>query len=253
MTTDVPDPPAAARRAAQARSFGAAARLYDATRPRYPRSAVEAALGRAPRRVADVGAGTGILTALLVGCGRDVVAVEPDAQMAAVLAERVPGVPVLVGRAEALPLADGAVDAVTCGQAFHWFDAPVALPELRRVLRPGGVLAATWNVRDHRVPWVARLSDVVGELNADLPHGWAFGPVGPWFADPEPQVVDHVLRTSVDGVLGLVRSRSFWITADDAERDRVERAVHALLADVAGPDGALDLPYRTCTFRMVAA
>ncbi len=240
-------------RPGQALSFGAAAELYDTARPRSPRAALEHALGTAPRRVADVGAGTGILTRLLVSCGHDVVAVEPDEQMAAVLAGRLPDVPVVVGRAEAVPLADGSVDAVVCGQAFHWFDPAAALPELRRVLRADGVLVAVWNVRDHRVPWVARLSEVVGELNADLAAGWRFGPVGPWFTGPEPHVLDHVHRTSVDGVLDLVRSRSFWITADDDERARVEREVRALLADAVGPDGAVDLPYRTCTFRMRAA
>lgn len=237
-------------RPGQALSFGAAAERYDAVRPRYPAPAVEHALGSAPLRVLDVGAGTGIMSDLLASLGHDVVAVEPDEQMAAVLSRRRPEVPVLVAAAEHLPVDDASVDAVVCAQSFHWFDRERALPELRRVLRRSGVLVATWNIRDHRVGWVRRLAQVVGGPDARAREDWAYGPVAPWFTEPERHVVDHERTTDVDGVLELVRSRSFWLTAGPDEQARVEREVRALVTEVAGSDGVVVLPYRTCTFRM---
>ena len=62
----------------------------------------------------------------------------------------------LDGTAEAMPLPDDSADAVTVGQAFHWFDGPAALAEIERVLRPGGALALAWNRRPSRVLGAAR-------------------------------------------------------------------------------------------------
>ena len=81
------------------------------------------------RLVADVGAGTGKLTGLLVTRGLAVVAVEPDSAMLDVLAHKFPQVQCEVAGAEQLPLADDSVDAVLVGQAWHWFDHPRALAE----------------------------------------------------------------------------------------------------------------------------
>jgi len=108
-------------------------------------------------RVADLGAGTGILTGALARLGTDVIAVEPDQAMLAELRRQLPAVRAVEGSAEALPLPDHSVDAVLCGQALHWFDLDLALPEIARVLTPGGVLAGLWNVDDDRVGWVAEL------------------------------------------------------------------------------------------------
>jgi SAM-dependent methyltransferase len=80
--------------------------------------------------------------------------------MLAELRRHLPGVPAEHGTAEAIPLPDASVDAVLAGQAMHWFDLDRALPEIARVLRPGGVLAGLWNVDDDRVGWVAELDDV---------------------------------------------------------------------------------------------
>jgi SAM-dependent methyltransferase len=82
--------------------------------------------------------------------------------MRAQLATVVPGVAVLAGTAEAIPLVDASVDAVTVAQAFHWFDAAAAMAEIRRVLTPDGGLAVLFNERDERRPWVAALSEVIG-------------------------------------------------------------------------------------------
>ena len=108
----------------------------------------------------DLAAGTGKLTRLLVPSGANVIAVEPVREMRAELERRVPAVAALAGTAEQIPLADGYVDAVTVGQAFHWFDADEALREIHRVLQPGGGVALVWNARDERNPLQAALSEI---------------------------------------------------------------------------------------------
>ncbi|MBA2359015.1 MAG: class I SAM-dependent methyltransferase [Actinobacteria bacterium] len=135
-----------------ARHFDAAAADYERARPRFPREAIDQLarrLGLQPgRRVLDLAAGTGKLTRDLATTGADVVAVEPLAGMREQLRAAAPGVEVLEGTAEAIPLPAASLDAATVAQAFHWFDRPRAYAELARVLRPGGGLALLWNTRD---------------------------------------------------------------------------------------------------------
>ena len=157
--------------AVRALSFGERAELYDRFRPSYPSSAVVPVLGGA-REVADVGAGTGKLTAVLVAEGLTVTAVEPDPGMRAELARRQPGVRVLAGSGEALPLPDASVDAVTYAQAWHWVEPAAGLREAARVLRPGGVLVLVWNTDGSGVDWLDRVNDLYGggrAATADLP------------------------------------------------------------------------------------
>ncbi len=146
--------------------FDRAAADYEAARPGYPSEAIDrlaAEVGVGPgRRVCDLAAGTGKLTRMLVGTGAEIVAVEPVPGMRAQLAMVLPDVAVLAGTAEAIPLTDSSVDAVTVAQAFHWFDATAAMAEIRRVLTPDGGLAVLFNERDERRPWVAALSEVIG-------------------------------------------------------------------------------------------
>ena len=92
----------------------------------------------------DLGAGTGRLSREFVLLGLRVVAVEPARNMRSVIERRVQGVMVVGGAAEAIPLADGIADAVVVGNAFHHFDEGRAFDQIRRVLRPGGVLAVFW-------------------------------------------------------------------------------------------------------------
>ncbi|MCV7419279.1 class I SAM-dependent methyltransferase [Mycobacterium yunnanensis] len=127
----------------RAESFGSVAEDYDRYRPRYP-DALIARLVTAPGlRVLDVGAGTGISSAQLAGAGADVLAVEPDAQMAALCAAK--GIPVERNTFEQWQPRDRTFDLVTFGQSFHWVDPDVALPKLARLLTPGGRLALMWN------------------------------------------------------------------------------------------------------------
>ncbi len=147
-----------------ARTFDRSAALYERGRPDYPASAIRFAattfdLGPGSA-VLDLAAGTGKLTRALQTTGATVVAVEPMAGMRRVFRRVVPRVPVINGRAEAIPLPAGFVDAVFVGQAFHWFRPGTALREIARVLRPGGALVLVWNTRDDRVRWSRALTRI---------------------------------------------------------------------------------------------
>ncbi|MFJ5924375.1 class I SAM-dependent methyltransferase [Kitasatospora sp. NPDC092948] len=235
-----------------AQSFGSAARLYDAVRPTYPARAVAWAVGAGPVRVLDLGAGTGLLAGALHAAGHEVIAVEPDERMRAVAAERYSGVQVLAGSAEDIPLPDGSVDAVVVGQAYHWFTPQDALPQIHRVLRRDGVFAALWNIRDDRTPWVSALSAVVGHEGYGLESAWQYGPVTPWFTEPERGLTEHTVTVPTDRLIDLVRSRSSYLTADAAEQARLDREIGELAATdpaLAGRD-SVEMPYRTCVYRM---
>src|SRR5919205_118513 len=147
----------------QRSSFGSAAQSYERGRPGYPPEALDWLLPAGVRRVLDLAAGTGKLTRLLVARGLDVVAVEPSAGMRAEFARVLPGVPVLAGAAEDIPLDDANVDAVLVGQAWHWVDPERACPEIARVLTPGGRLGLVWNMRDPRGGWAAELERLLDE------------------------------------------------------------------------------------------
>ena len=130
-------------------SFGRIAAEYDDVRPEYDPESLrraEEVLGlTAESCVIDLAAGSGKLTRPLVARFAEVVAVEPNDSMRVVLAGRSAGVKVLAGTAERMPLPDDSADAVFVGDAFHWFDGPAAVAELRRVLRPRGGVALLWN------------------------------------------------------------------------------------------------------------
>jgi SAM-dependent methyltransferase len=145
--------------------FDSNAAAYELARPSYPAEAVSHVVGHGAigpgRRVVDLAAGTGKLTRLLVPTGAEVVAIEPVAGMRAQLAAALPGIEVLDGTAEALPLPDDSADAVTVAQAFHWFDPPIALAEIRRVLHEGGHLFLIWNTRDRSHDWVRAFGNLL--------------------------------------------------------------------------------------------
>ncbi|MER7024146.1 methyltransferase domain-containing protein [Streptomyces ramulosus] len=143
----------------RSQAFDAAAAHYAESRPSYPPALLDfvaACLGRplAGARVADVGAGTGIATALLREHGAEVIAVEPGAAMAAQLRRALPDVPLVRGDGNALPLADASCDLVTYAQSWQWTDTARSVPEARRVVRAGGALAVWWNTTAFGVPWL---------------------------------------------------------------------------------------------------
>jgi SAM-dependent methyltransferase len=189
-----------------ASSFGTAAGQYQRGRPEYPGSAVEWLVPRRAKRVLDLGAGTGKLTRSLVEAGLKVTAVEPSRGMREQLAATVPGAVVAAGTAERIPLADASVDAVVVGHAWHWFDPALAVPEIARVLVPGGTLSLVWNMRDEAEPWVATLGAIMHRhsrqaIDASPEVGAPFGP-------PERMEVRWRQPVTRQDILDLVASRS---------------------------------------------
>jgi len=152
---------------AHANSFGPAADIYERGRPGYPDAAVTWLLPAGRPRVVDLGAGTGKLTRQIRDRGLEVTAVDPSEQMLAQLALAVPGVPALIGSAERIPLPAGSADAVLVAQAWHWIDPARAVPEIARILRPGGRLGLVWNLRDESEPWVRRLDEIIGDSETE--------------------------------------------------------------------------------------
>jgi SAM-dependent methyltransferase len=232
------------------RRFGAAADQYVAGRPDYPAEIVEWLIGDASA-VADVGAGTGKLTAALVRPGRDVVAVEPDPDMIGVLAREVPGARVEQGSGEALPLADASVDAVVYGQAWHWVDVPAASAEAARVLRPGGVLGLVWNVRDADVEWVGELGRIMmgsaAERMIDSDSVVVAAPFGP----VERRDLRWTRPMTVDQLVAMAASRSYVIALSAEERSEVLQQVRDLLGSHPQTAGRkrIEMPYTTSAFR----
>jgi SAM-dependent methyltransferase len=188
-------------------AFDHAVDVYEEARPPYPADTLAWLARRLElrpgRTVLDLGAGTGKLTRGLVGFGARVLAVEPLPAMRARLAELVPQAEVLAGAAEAIPLPDASVDAVTVGQAFHWFRLADALPELHRVLRPAGALALVWNLREGPLDDVLTrvLRPLRGETPAQADRRWRegleasalFGPLEErefrWSEEVEPELL----------------------------------------------------------------
>ncbi len=158
-----------------ARQFASVADAYERGRPEYAPAvigAIAAELGIRPGdHVLDLAAGTGKLTRALVAYGFGVVAVEPLGPLRAVLADKVRGAHVRDGVAEAIPLEDGSVAAVMIADAFHWFDRPRALSEIRRVLARGGGLALLNTVPDWSgASWAHELGTLVAGRRPEHPH-----------------------------------------------------------------------------------
>jgi SAM-dependent methyltransferase len=241
----------------RASSFGPAAALYDRVRPSYPAAAVDWALGPLGSgrwRILDVGAGTGIMTRLLVSLGHDTIAVEPDDQMRQRLADTTDARSV-PGTAESMPLPDASADGVIAAQAYHWFNRERADAELARVIRPGGVFAAVWNDRDESLDWVVAYSRIVeGDRGPDgsgadssrkvESYGEHFGPV-------ESALFRHSVRHTPDSLVSLLKSRSYFLTATPDRQLALETEVRDLARthpDLAGRS-ELELPYVTVAYR----
>jgi SAM-dependent methyltransferase len=188
--------------------------------------------------VLDLGAGTGKLTAVLAKRYAHVIAVEPLAELRAILAQRVPDADVRDGRAEDIPLADAAVDAVFAGQSFHWFANDVAVAEIGRVLRPGGLLALLWN-ETPTSPLPEEYGRRLDELRAATPaprideHLLERGP----FGEEHEASVLHEQVSGRDDVLAFAASVS-WIASRD-DRDAVLAELAAML-----PEGEYRFPIR---------
>ena len=216
--------------------FAAGAGAYGRARPTYPPEAIDVLVRGLPEnaRVLDLGAGTGKFTAMLIGRVGEIVALEPVAEMRAQLWHDLPMVHVAAGAAEAIPFDDGTFDAAYAAQAFHWFDGSLALPEIHRVLKPGGKLGLMWNMRDRSTRWVDRMSafvDTYGDaIRRHETEQWkhAFARAN-GFSRLEEEAFPNVQDVTVEQVLDRVASTSFIATLPDAERERIQDRVRDLL------------------------
>ncbi|WP_063021314.1 class I SAM-dependent methyltransferase [Nocardia niwae] len=244
--------------ARRASSFGDHAAAYAEHRPDYPTAAIRWALAavahRRPFTVLDLGAGTGKLTRGLLAVGATVIAVEPDEHMRAELTRGLPDVTAHAGTAEAIPVQDDSVDAIIAGQAFHWFDLDRAYPEFRRVLRPGGVLAALWNTDDSTVDWVAGLKRVAGSSasTALALIGHVELPDHPLFREHEfeQSTFPHRHRRTAESLTATIGTHSHTLVVSAQERAEVLARIMAYLRErPETAEGEFDLPILTSALR----
>lgn len=244
---------------AAATGFEAGADTYARGRPDYPaeldawlRDVAHIAPGRT---VLDLGAGTGKFTKRLVGLGASVIAVEPVAAMRSRLAADLPQVTTLEGTADCIPVPDASVDSIVCAQAFHWFATSAAVAEMHRVLKPSGVMALVWHVRDQSVPWVAAIDAILAPHEGNTPRYssgmWrrmfpapGFGPLAETrFPHGHTGRAEQVI---VDRQLSV----SFIAALPEAERAKVAADMRALIAttpELAGKP-QVTFPYVTSAF-----
>lgn len=218
----------------RATSFGSVASDYDRYRPAPPRAVAEWLLPADARVVADVAAGTGGFTRVIAQLVRHAVAVEPDLRMGRQLVARSPGVAVVNGRAESLPVRTASLDAVVVCSAWHWLDEELAVREMARVLRPGGVLGVVWGGPNHDLDWVRELLswDREGDVDADrrrLRRELTI-PEGVLFSEPQTRVVEWALARTPAELAGLAGTYSRVITSTASERESVAARAAAVLA-----------------------
>lgn len=245
-------------------SFGAIASDYDRLRPSPPGAAVDWLLPAHCQVAVDLAAGTGLLTRVLAGKVPQVVAVEPDSRMRAVLLARSPDVRVVEGRGEAIPLPDASADGVFVSSAWHWMDPELVIPEIGRVLRGGGRFGAIWTGRDRQAGWVreadwmqwGRADGNQTAPAADEPaarsgsrRGEIALPDTGLFGNAETASFGFTRPMTISDMVAMLATYSAVITA--SPDDRAARLAHARAAlEQRFPDGGeIDVPMRAWCWR----
>jgi SAM-dependent methyltransferase len=217
-------------------SFGRVADLYDRVRPGYSQASLDRAQEvlelAADACVIDLAAGTGRLTHELAKRFARVIAVEPDEAMRALIADG----EVVAGTAEAIPLPEAIADAVFVGEAFHWFDAPAAVREIARVLRPRGGLALISNLWwDTQPPLPERALDLlrapyVRSGRAETVETWPDAFRGSPFESLREELFSAELVVECDTLLEMYSTTSSLASLRRAEREALLGEVRPLLA-----------------------
>lgn len=236
---------------------------YERTRPGYPSEAVAWLMDNEPEQVLDLGCGPGKLTAQLAALGFTTIGVDPSMQMLRGMRDK--GLPAICARAENLPVRSATADLVTAATAFHWFDHERAVPEMCRVLRPGGRVALLTNIRDETVPWVKSLSEIIGsEAAMAATLGGAEGMEaeyvakledGDLFHSTEHRVFNLEQQLTEERLVGLVRSRSYIAILPEVERDQLLAEVRGLCREhpQLRNQQSFAMPYKTHAFRAKAS
>jgi SAM-dependent methyltransferase len=237
-------------------TFGAHADEYERARPAWPEDAARWLVPEDAKLVVELGAGTGKLTRAVAALVARVVAVEPDRRMLAVLQGL--GLEGLEGSAESIPLGAGVADGIVAGSSLHWFELDRALPEIHRVVKPGGRFAFGWNHRDDRHPAIARMGEAVYAAQArtreprwrsrDWPGELTSSGL---FRDVEYAIFEHVHELPRAALDDHLLSYSGVARLTDDERRRVGREVVQILdSDPSVSDGGtLRLPFVVAAYR----
>jgi SAM-dependent methyltransferase len=255
-----------AAREVRAISFGQVAGDYDRLRPGPPEAALDWLVPPDCETAVDLGAGTGLFTRALERRVRQVIAVEPDERMRAVLAARSPAVRAVAGRGEAIPLPDGSVDGLFVSSAWHWLDLGAAVPEIARVLRDGGRLGVIWTSRDRRTDWVAGLDTFrrwaarPAENTEDTRNAAAAQagrrrghevtlPQDAPFANVASASFTFTRSMTVDDAVDWLGTYSSVITAPEGDRAAGLTVARDALARRADANGMVDIPMRSACWR----
>jgi SAM-dependent methyltransferase len=247
-------------------SFGEVAEEYNRLRSGPSQEALDWLIPEDAADVLEIGAGTGILTRLLAERVGHLIAVEPDERMRAVLAASDRRVEVLAGQAEEIPAAASSVDVVIAQSAWHWVDESRAIPEVARVLRPGGRLSLVWTGPDRSVDWMRSLwaggiifspeekSDEDGRRKRRHLVSVDAGGASP-FLTPETKLFQWTRPMSKADLVALSATYSAVITMDvDTRRAHLDAMTRFLdeYEDFAGLD-IIDVPMRSYCWRATKA
>lgn len=234
--------------------FQRAAGKYERARPEAPSVAIDA-LARALRlslrsTVVELGAGTGKLSRMLAPRAGVYVALEPVPAMRQQFRQVLPAVPIVGGIAEMLPIRPSSVDAIAAAQAFHWFDVPRTMSEMRRVLRPNGAVGLLWNVRDESVDWVRQVTAIIDAYDEGGPRfrrrewreAWADTP---GFEPLELQSFPFVHHADRETTLARFTSVSFIASLDEGRYAEAEAKLRHFLDTNPATAGRpqIELPY----------
>jgi SAM-dependent methyltransferase len=236
----------------RAESFGAVAELYDRVRPSYPPALVDALLADEPRRVLDVGCGTGIAGALLAARGCEVLGVEIDERMAQLARAR--GIDVEVAQFEHWDAAGRRFDLAVCGQAWHWIDPVAGAQKATAILEPAGRLGVFWNfgapppdvaelfgpIYARLAPGVEGYSVLLGGQDARADTAVAGIAASERFDAAEVSTFAWSRTHDTEQWLALLQTHSDHQTLPVAQRERLLAAIGEAVESVGG---SFEMPY----------